>query len=50
MSVCLLYGAYYMQIVEGNICDGIKRPIGVVSDTFIIADVPVRFQPEPGEP
>ncbi len=44
----MLYDAYHMQIMEGNICNNIIS----TSDTFghfHIADVPGRFQPGTGE-
>lgn len=47
-NIRLLYDAYHMQIMEGNIID----TIGALNDTFgyfHIADVPGRYQPGTGE-
>lgn len=47
-NIRLLYDAYHMQIMEGNIIDTIK----LYADTFgyfHIADVPGRFEPGTGE-
>lgn len=46
--VKLLYDAYHMQIMEGNIIDTIKANAAWFGH-FHIADVPGRFQPGTGE-
>ena len=47
-NIRLLYDAYHMQIMEGNICDNIKAYHSYFGH-FHIADVPGRFQPGTGE-
>lgn len=47
-NIRLLYDAYHMQIMEGNICENIKKYHSYFGH-FHIADVPGRFQPGTGE-
>lgn len=47
-NIKLLYDAYHMQIMEGNIIDSIKRYHEYFGH-FHIADVPGRFEPGTGE-
>ena len=47
-NIRLLYDAYHMQIMEGNICENIKAHHGSFGH-FHIADVPGRCQPGTGE-
>jgi len=47
-NIRLLYDAYHMQIMEGNICENIKAHHKTFGH-FHIADVPGRFQPGTGE-
>jgi len=47
-NIRLLYDAYHMQIMEGNICENIKAYHEYFGH-FHIADVPGRCQPETGE-
>lgn len=47
-NVKLLYDAYHMQIMEGNICENIKAYHDYFGH-FHIADVPGRCQPGTGE-
>lgn len=44
----MLYDAYHMQIMEGNIIDTIKAGIDTIGH-FHVADVPGRFEPGTGE-
>ncbi len=44
----LLYDAYHMQIMEGNVIDTIKEGIDTIG-YFHVADVPGRFEPGTGE-
>ena len=47
-NIRLLYDAYHMQVMEGNICDNINAFHSYFGH-FHIADVPGRFQPGTGE-
>ena len=47
-NVKLLYDAYHMQIMEGNIIDTIRENVQYFGH-FHIADVPGRYQPGTGE-
>lgn len=47
-NIKLLYDAYHMQIMEGNICDTIKK-YSPYFGHFHIADVPGRCEPGTGE-
>lgn len=47
-NIRLLYDAYHMQIMEGNICDTIKKYSSYFGH-FHIADVPGRCEPGTGE-
>lgn len=47
-NVKLLYDAYHMQIMEGNIIDNVKKYHKYFGH-FHIADVPGRYQPGTGE-
>jgi len=47
-NIRLLYDAYHMQIMEGNVIATIKEGIDTIG-YFHIADVPGRFEPGTGE-
>ena len=47
-AVGLLYDAYHMQIMEGNLIDTIRANVDVFNHVHV-ADVPGRFEPGTGE-